>query len=253
MASRFYPKIQSFIRGAIYLTKLVVLWIQYRWWALAGLSVLALILWGSAFYFLGYTALKQQVRVTYDATFLPSSNNNSSDAWEIFSQLNMISTQIKLLEQTISNLNGTLEEKEKTISKLKEQLYFYRAIVAPEDHKEGLSIFSAKLGRPYQGGGFPWEIILRQHGKGDITRKGHIKITISNGDGSRARRLTMQRFYKGDTQFSFRYFQRLQGVISLPKEFLPVKVSVRVLSSGQQAIEEAWYWGDLLGGNHAHK
>ncbi len=219
-------------------------------WVVAGLAGGLFVLWGAMFYLFGQASVRHQIRLIYADTI--GLSQSGADSHDVIAHIKMIATQAKVAEETIKGLRETLASKEHDVSELREQIYFYRAIVAPEETDKELSVLSVRLGYPAEDGKFPFELVLRKTDSPDTLAKGRVKITLLDGDGEASRRLPMKSFYQGDERFSFKYFQQLRGKIMVPDGFSPVRVEAVVLSAGRSEIKKLWYWGDLLSGVHAY-
>ena len=215
------------------------------------LSIIILVVWGIAFYFMGYVNLQTQIRDDYRTMFEVA--DEEKDAMGTIDHIRSIMMQANLANQTANDLKQALIEKENDIAELREQIYFYRAIIAPEDIAKGLTILSAKLGRPVEDGRFPFEIILRKSNPQEKMIKGSLNLILKDTLDTSGKSLVMKQFYTGDTKFKFKYFQRLKGMIKVPNSFIPVTIEARILAGNSQKLEKIWYWGDLLGGEHAYQ
>lgn len=233
-----------------YSIRLSIFYLSKHKWLIIGLSCGLLVLWSAMFYLFGQASLRHQIRLIYADTI--DWSRVDSDNRDVMAHIKMIATQAKVSEQTVKKLRETLASKEHDVAELKEQIYFYRAIVAPEEADKKLSILSVRLGYPGEDGNFPFELVLRKTDGPDTLAKGHVEISLLDGDSDSSRRLPMESFYRGDKRFSFRYFQQLRGKIAVPEGFSPVRVEAVILRAGQSEIKKNWYWGDLLTGTHAY-
>jgi hypothetical protein len=50
----------------------------------------------------------------------------------------------------------------------------------------------------------------------------------------------------GELHFSFKYFQRLEGMLSLPAGLSPNRILVSASSSGGERTQQAFAWADAL-------
>ncbi|MET0815649.1 MAG: DUF6776 family protein, partial [Pseudoxanthomonas sp.] len=47
-------------------------------------------------------------------------------------------------------------------------------------------------------------------------------------------------------EYSFKYFQRVEGDLVLPADFKPTRVAVRLVPQSGSAVEQSFSWADAL-------
>ena len=153
---------------------------------------------------------------------------------------------VEISDQTKEEMKLYLYEKEEKISELEEQLYFYRTVIAPEDSDKGLSIFSLQLEQVKASGAYSFQVVLRNHQSKQGTVKGRIKVSIDGEHIPAGGRMVRDNLLVDEMKFSFRYFQRLKGLLHLPEQFIPRQVSVMVDSNKFQDVEKTYAWNELI-------
>lgn len=145
-------------------------------------------------------------------------------------------------------LDTTLKVLQAEILELKEELAFYRGIVSPRDAAQGLHLQRFRIepnGKPL---GYRYTIILTQILKDDHIR-GRIHLNIEGLHNNETRVLGLQDVAEKpvkELEYSFRYFQNLEGDLKLPTDFKPQRVTLKVVpqrSSGS-TIEQTFDWPD---------
>jgi hypothetical protein len=48
--------------------------------------------------------------------------------------------------------------------------------------------------------------------------------------------------------YSFKYFQQIEGEVMLPKDFKPLRVTVRLVPAGGSAVEQSFPWPETVRG-----
>jgi len=156
--------------------------------------------------------------------------------------------------ESISHLRKDIEKREERIRELEEELAFYRNLVSPSDTGPSMDVRGMSL-TPVAGTSrrFRYELVLSQVNGGDRYVKGRVDLTLSgrgaNGDASLAGRDFL---VEGEsaTNFRFKYFQTLGGIIELPEACSPARLRLKVVPAGGHldAIEEQFNWKSLISG-----
>lgn len=141
-------------------------------------------------------------------------------------------------------IQSALAEREEEISDLRANLAFYERLVGATGQQKGLSVHSARFAAE-AGGTWRYQIVLTQSlNKGAISR-GRLRFTV---EGVRDGKLATvgwdelhQRAGVAPQEYSFRYFQQLDGSVMLPPDFTPQRVRVR-LDGGDVAIDQTLGW-----------
>ncbi len=161
------------------------------------------------------------------------------------------STQVEL--QVVEQTKQMLHEKEMQILKLTEELVFYRSLLSPEKAKVGLEIRNFSL-RSVGISEYSYDFLLTQSSLSKQGAKGEINVTIDgkqDGEMHRIEVSDIEDVTRGSIPYSFKYFQRLNGVFELPKNFEPKKILVEVQpeSKQKQPIQMSYSWNRLISGS----
>jgi hypothetical protein len=161
------------------------------------------------------------------------------------------STQVEL--QAAEQTKQTLREKEMQILKLTEELVFYRSLLAPEKAKVGVEIRDFSL-RSAGKGEYYYDFLLTQSNRTKKVAKGKVNVTIDgkrNGEMHRIEIFDIEAATGDAIEYSFKYFQRLNGAFELPEDFTPKKILVEVepASKSKQPIQKSYSWNELISGS----
>lgn len=141
-------------------------------------------------------------------------------------------------------LQQTLAERDAEIAALRADVQFFERLVGATGQRRGLGVHEAQF-RPEAGGSWRYTLTLTQNlNRGAITR-GRMRFAIEGvADGTLATldwgRLRQAADDPGQ-EYSFRYFQTLEGSIVLPEGFTPQRVRV-TLDGGGNALESTLPW-----------
>ncbi len=163
-----------------------------------------------------------------------------------------LSEQVTILERTqaidgetyqvVRNDLKTLQEE---ILELREEVEFYRGIVSPSERQAGLNIQTFKLEPAVEEGLYHFELVMSQVLKNDRFVKGVVKLHLQGVQGGEPQTLDFRDITPNDSigrDFRFRYFQRMEGDIRLPENFLPRNVIVEMAPQGRKAISKSFPW-----------
>ncbi len=131
-------------------------------------------------------------------------------------------------------VKGTLAKMEEKYQELREELQFYRAIVSPDNGREGLHIHDFTI-MQRQTGEYNYNLTL-VHIQG--TRKHHressgvVHISVEGLQGGIKKKLEYANINtkkRSKIRYRFKYFARLEGGIKLPKGFTPQSIEIQVI------------------------
>lgn len=136
---------------------------------------------------------------------------------------------------------------------LREQLAFYRGIVAPEQARAGVRVQQLTFSPGGTPGGYRYDLVLIQSVRHDKRVEGKIDLQIVGRQGSAERRYSAAELVPagaGNLVFSLKYFEEFSGVLNLPQGFTPSRVIVVLIPSagGAPKIEESFDWSRVLSG-----
>ena len=156
--------------------------------------------------------------------------------------LAILKREIEISRSTVKELNALIYENTIRVNDLKEKIYFYQSVIAPEELNKSLSIFDVTISQPFEKNNYFIEVVLRKSQKKDTLIKGHIKISIY-GKHSRDEDANLG---NEPLEFSFRYFQRVRGILDIPPEFQPEQVKISVSADHGQPFEQIYAWQDII-------
>jgi hypothetical protein len=144
------------------------------------------------------------------------------------------------VEKNLADLQGQ-------VLKAREELTFYRGIVAPEDGIGGLRIQRFQVLRGAADRHFRLRLVLAQSMRQDAVASGSVSIRVEGTSESRPVELSLAQLggaprADGLAPFQFRYFQNLEHEIVLPEGFQPRAVNVEVRSSRQAPVRQSYPW-----------
>lgn len=199
-----------------------------------------------------------QYRGGYDQrSALQTEANLNRELGELSSTNTQLRERIALLE-TGENIDREAYDKVETalgdlqaqIQKQKEELAFYRGIVAPEDGKRGLKIQQFELSPAGANSEFRMRLVLVQAAaKQDRKITGTVTMSVEGARDGVFVSYDVADLISGSEAeqsfgFSFRYFQNFERQLVLPTGFVPQRVNVEVSPKGRTAevIKQSFDW-----------
>ncbi|MGI9324539.1 MAG: DUF6776 family protein [Pseudomonadales bacterium] len=146
--------------------------------------------------------------------------------------------------QALNALRLDLEQTRTQMAKLREEVTFYRSLMAPNSNAKGLQIAAFET-LPLASGANSYHLLLTQVASRRVWLAGEVKIEIS-GDtetGPQVLSLTeLASIPEYPLKFRFRYFQDLRGELRMPKGFNPRQVEVTVERRGKKPLSRTFPW-----------
>ena len=168
----------------------------------------------------------------------------ASDSWDM--RFAMLEQDMKVAHEKSGQLENLLQDSLLTIEELNEQIYFYKSVVAPEDLTDGIAVFSTTVQMAGSLGEYFVEVVLRRTGKTHRMIGGEVRASVFGTMADDRNEITR---LEGETAgFSFRYFQRVRGVLRLQQGFVPERLTVTVLSKRFAPLVKTYAWHEIATG-----
>lgn len=148
------------------------------------------------------------------------------------------------------DLQGVLAEREEQVAGLRSEVAFYERFVGSTADRHGLTVHELQI-RPGEGRVWHFSATLTQNLERGQASEGALTLVIEGSRNGRLEELEWadlrQREDAPAVEYSFRYFQQVQGDIVLPEGFTPVRVTVRAAPARGSAVEQSFPWADATG------
>ncbi|RMD78445.1 MAG: hypothetical protein D6809_05815 [Gammaproteobacteria bacterium] len=153
--------------------------------------------------------------------------------------------------QAYARVEASLVALQDEVAELKQEVAFYRGIVAPGEAREGVRVQRLRLRPGGAPGAYGYELVLSQPLARRRRVSGYATLLVHGLQDGRPRSLSLRHLGAGRSRirFRFRYFQASQGELQLPAGFTPTRVVVRVdvLKPKARRIERAFAWEEVAG------
>ena len=146
-------------------------------------------------------------------------------------------------------VKGSITELQDEILELREELAFYRGIVAPDDDG-GMRVQSLKLTRGPEDRHWHFRLVLIQSIKHEQRANGVVNLVVQGVSGGQSIALSMREVSTTPAalEYSFRYFQDFEGDLLLPVGFAPGRIEVEVQPrAGGEPVHRSYEWAAVTG------
>lgn len=147
-------------------------------------------------------------------------------------------------------LQSSLAERDEEIASLRADVAFYERLVGSTSQRKGLNVHSIEFA-PTDAGSWNYRAVLTQNLNRGAISQGQLRFSV---EGVRAGKLATlgwddlhQKPGAPGQDYSFRYFQELEGNVMLPKDFTPQRVRVS-LRGGAGGVEQTFDWKPAASG-----
>lgn len=185
-----------------------------------------------------------------------------ADVERLTDELRKSQSQINELEQQLTNLKvaSTVDQKasedvrqevislKNQLAELQEENSFYRNLMAPTGNKRGLTFGSVELGDTDRQRTYRYKVVMQQLATSHELLNGTLRFTIigkQNGLDTQYALSDLSEQVDGENiRLRFKYFQTIEGQLSLPDGFEPERIELIASSTGRDpvTIEKRFGW-----------
>ncbi len=141
-------------------------------------------------------------------------------------------------------LQESLAQRDEEIASLRADVAFFERLVGETAPRKGLSVHEAEFTRA-GGGTWRYQIMLTQTLNRGAISQGQMRFAVEGVRKGQLATLGWDELHQHASvpgqDYSFRYFQQLDGSVMLPGDFTPQRVRVRLIG-GDTPVEQALDW-----------
>ncbi len=148
-------------------------------------------------------------------------------------------------ENAMAELKRSVFELDRQLASQREEVSFYRRLLDAGGSVRGLAVHEFELTPTPSSRVFGYRLVLTQNLKKTRRVDGTLKLTVAGVADDRATRLSGEALGLADPAraFEFKYYQLLEGRITLPAGFTPMEVVVEAKAKGsKRSIERTFSW-----------
>ena len=158
------------------------------------------------------------------------------------------------------DLQGTLAERDEEIAGLRADVAFYERFVGSSGARKGLAVHSAakrhglnvhQLQLQAQGGpAWHFTATLTQNLNRGAVNTGRLTLSLEGSRDGKLQKLSWadlrQQPDAAGVDYSFKYFQQVEGDVLLPPGLQPIRVVARLTPARGNAVEQSFTWADAV-------
>lgn len=156
-------------------------------------------------------------------------------------QLEIQGTRHEVDRHALELVRRDMAAQQEEIAALEEGLAFYRSLISPEELGAGLGLRKLELMVGSPPGTYLFRIVVQQEARKHELLKGQLQVTLAGqvaGEPAEYALGQLSDEVEGDSlPLSFRYFQAVEGTITLPEGFAPEFVTVVASTSKPHKLE----------------
>ena len=147
----------------------------------------------------------------------------------------------------VEDIRGVLKEQNETIAELKEEISFYKGLMAPSEREKGLSIRSWDVFADDEVNNFRFKLTVQQLALKHVLLSGYLNIDIVGTESSEATPVGQEKRYslhllsdeipEKNIRMRFKYFQTIEGALKLPENFEPERMELIARASKPKWVE----------------
>ena len=208
----------------------------WKRYAVIGAVVMAFIVTAYLFYHYGQSSAGQNLDALYEerGELRDAIASLKSELGDARDQVAVLKRSSEINKQAYKEVDNSLTSLQSEILELKEEVAFYRSIVAPRESAKGLHIQRFKIEPNREANSFKYKLILTQVIKQNRVTKGRVEMSIEGLQNGEQRVLSLAEVDTSKQDklvFRFKYFQNFEGDMVLPGDFVPSRVQLKVISN----------------------
>ena len=152
-------------------------------------------------------------------------------------QIHTLEVEMEVERLANQKIQKAMKEMEINHFAVKKELAFYQKVMAPEKQANGLIIDAVEVSATQSPDHYRFAVVLVQQELKKRFATGYVEVEIAGSQNNKPSKLSLLKISqhdKDDLSFSLKYFQRVTGEFTLPKDFLPESIYVKaVLPKGR--------------------
>jgi hypothetical protein len=163
----------------------------------------------------------------------------------------VVEREAEVLRRANRILRETESERQAELGRLQSELDFYRRLAGSGGAQSGLDVYRAEIVPTESGQVFQFILTLTQNIQRASMISGRVRIDIEGTLDDRPVKLRWTQISDGETPepaYRFKYFQQLEGYLTLPDGFEPVRLSLTLESKNRRKpVVRKFDWASLRG------
>jgi hypothetical protein len=150
----------------------------------------------------------------------------------------------------VEDIRQSLIGLEEKLAELMEENTFYKGLMAPSELDRGLSVRGWSVTPLQENNRFAYKLVVQQLAAKHRLLKGAATVYLVGKQAAKPRTLSLhllsEQLDNEQVKLRFKYFQAIEGELTLPEDFVPEQVKVVVSSSKPKTarVEKQYAWSD---------
>jgi hypothetical protein len=166
---------------------------------------------------------------------------------ELEQQATTLARSDQVSREANRDLQGTLAERDEEIAGLRADVAFYERFVGSTAQRHGLAVHQLRM-TAQPGGAWHFVATLTQNLNRGAVNDGKLTVSLEGSRQGRMEKVAWevlrQQADAPGVDFSFKYFQQVQGDVIVPAGLQPVRVVVRLEPSRGEPVEQSFTWAE---------
>ena len=160
-------------------------------------------------------------------------------------QVAILQRSAQIDKQATADVQHHLSDMQDQLFQMKEELEFYRGIVASSKTNIGLRVQGLRVNALAEPGRFHFKVVLTNVDKGDKVSTGRISVQLAGKQNGVARSFDLTGLLDGggSLKYSFSHFHRVEGDLKLPQGFEPESIKVSIIPDGTNKVADSKSFG----------
>ncbi|MGB2427514.1 MAG: DUF6776 family protein [Alteromonas sp.] len=155
--------------------------------------------------------------------------NLAEENQQLVTSANELTAQLEIAKLTNEVLDDRIRDGLERERALKEQVTFYQNVLAPELSEQGFTADGVQMAAAASTGYYTLSMVLIQQTRVKGTINGRLNLVVSGSHNGQPASINLNRQDVGDEgqmNYSFRYFQTMDIVFTLPEGFVPEQLDI---------------------------
>ncbi len=154
--------------------------------------------------------------------------------------------------QAVENVRAVVREHKQTITKLSEEISFYKGLMAPTERERGLGVRSWEVYPTNDARRFQFKLVLQQLAVKHTVLKGVVTVQLVGRQGDVEQvfplHIVSEQVEEANIKLRFKYFQHLEGELQLPEGFAVERVDIIAKASAPKNVQVEKHYSWIVNG-----
>lgn len=215
---------------------------------IAILTIFIISVLGAFFYGKWYSGYTGESSVEERDELLILTKQQGKELVELRKSLATVNAGLEIDKKSTKDLQQTVKDLNAKLTQAQNEVAFYKRVMKPTEGEQRLRLQTWDLKPTAKKGTYDFELVISQNSQNNNRLEGRALVNILGKKGNTKMAIPLKdvspEVGELSIKFGFKFFQRVQGQIILPKDFVPEKVEIILQSTGYNAtrLERIFDW-----------